>query len=366
MRSVACWLAMVIGWIGLEGTVVAGQTTSATPPQAKSSIEQPASSATTNGHNPVPALLAALALFRSGKFADAESAYNEILKSNPSSTSALVGLTRLQIMERRLADASASLARVVALDPASDEVQTAQGELYFRQARLPEAEQIFTALVRKGTTQARAYLGLGNIYWATSTYQHGKLMLDKAHDADPDDPEIRRRWLGTLTRKERIKQLKEYLADESDDDSEHREHLRTDLVTMEESEEAARQGCRIASNTSELHLKMAQVMYDAKRIRGYGLRTEVNGVRGTFLIDTGAPGLLINRKIAQKAGIQPIVKTDVHGIGDKGLTSSYIGVADSIRIGDLEFQGCHVEVMDANSVAEGDGLIGTDISPIFW
>jgi hypothetical protein len=51
----------------------------------------------------------------------------------------------------------------------------------------------------------------------------------------------------------------------------------------------------------------------------------------------------------------------VHGIGDKGAVSSFIGVAKSIKIGDLEFQGCRVEVMDRNSVAEEDGLIGGDV-----
>jgi len=38
-----------------------------------------------------------------------------------------------------------------------------------------------------------------------------------------------------------------------------------------------------------------------------------------------------------------------------------VGVADSIKIGDLEFKGCHIGVIERNSVAEEDGLIGTDI-----
>ena len=48
------------------------------------------------------------------------------------------------------------------------------------------------------------------------------------------------------------------------------------------------------------------------------------------------------------------------GIGDKGLQSGYTAVADHIRIGELEFQDCVVAVSDKGSVADEDGLIGSD------
>jgi tetratricopeptide (TPR) repeat protein len=362
MRPSALLFTGLMGMAALASITTAGQSAVSTTPTAGSMPEQSLGTAAKAGVEvTVPPLLSALELCRSGKFADAEAVYNAVLKTDPKSTSALVGLMRTQLKEKRLAEADVSLAQAMAVNPNSEEVQTAQGELYFRQARLPEAEQIFTSLVRKGTTQARAYLGLGMIYWATSTYQHAKLMLDKAYESDPNDPDIRRRWLTTLTRKERIKALKGYLEGETDDDAHQREHLETSLLMIEEAEESARQGCRLTSKTTELHVKMEPLMYNAKMIRGYGLKAELNGTKGTFLIDTGSSGLLINRKIAEKAGIKPIVHTDVHGIGDKGSVTSFIGVADSIRIGDLELQGCHVEVLDRNSVSDEDGLIGGDL-----
>jgi hypothetical protein len=55
------------------------------------------------------------------------------------------------------------------------------------------------------------------------------------------------------------------------------------------------------------------------------------------------------------------VKTDLHGIGDKGAAAGFIGVADTIKIGELEFQGCHVEVTEGASVTNEDGLIGADV-----
>jgi hypothetical protein len=56
-----------------------------------------------------------------------------------------------------------------------------------------------------------------------------------------------------------------------------------------------------------------------------------------------------------------VVQTDLKGIGDKGASSGYIGYADSIKIGDLEFQDCYVEVIDKGSVVNEDGLIGADV-----
>jgi tetratricopeptide (TPR) repeat protein len=314
---------------------------------------------------PAPAvvspMVAALALYRSGKFAQAEQAYNEILKADGTSWSAYVGLMRVQLKEKRLADAVASLAKAVEIAPQSEEVKVAQAELYFRQGRIQDAELSLTPLVKNHTKQARAYYALGMIYWAGSNYQHAKVLLDAAHQSDPDDPDIRRRWLMTLTRKELTKELKGYLAGESDDDADQREHLQTELITLEESEENARLGCRIAGNTSELHVPMQRLMYGAQRIRGYGLRADINGAKGNLLLDTGASGVLISKKLADRAGIKSIVSSDVHGIGDKGTVSGYVGVADSIKFGDLEFQGCQVRVVERNSVADEDGLIGADV-----
>jgi predicted aspartyl protease len=136
--------------------------------------------------------------------------------------------------------------------------------------------------------------------------------------------------------------------------------MESSLEVMRDEEESAK-GCRLVSKVTETQIPMERLMYGAQRVRGYGLKIELNEAKANVLLDSGSGGILVSRKIAAKAGIESIAKSDVHGIGDKGAVSSFIGVAKSIRIGDLEFQGCHVEVMDRNSVAEEDGLIGSDV-----
>jgi tetratricopeptide (TPR) repeat protein len=309
---------------------------------------------------PASALDAATELFRSGKFIEAEAAYRAILQSDSGSAQAYVGLFRVLLRERKFTDAAAAAAKASELAPNSDSVRTALGELHFRQGKMGEAQADFTALVKAGTNEARAYLGLGRVYWAASYYQHGKLMFDKAHERDPGDPEIRKHWMSTLTRKERIQELKHFLADVDSDDEDEREHLESSLAAMKEDEESSK-GCRLASTVTETQIPMERMMYGAQRIRGYGLKIQLNEVKASVLLDSGSSGILVSRKIAEKAGIASIAKSDVHGIGDKGTVASFIGIAKSIKIGNLEFQGCRVEVMDRNSVAEEDGLIGSDV-----
>ena len=79
------------------------------------------------------------------------------------------------------------------------------------------------------------------------------------------------------------------------------------------------------------------------------------------MLDTGASGILVKRSIAEHAGISKISETKVWGIGNKGRKNAYIGIADSIKIGELEFHNCPIEVMESRSVAEEDGLIGADV-----
>src|SRR5262249_19892557 len=126
-----------------------------------------------------------------------------------------------------------------------------------------------------------------------------------------------------------------------------------------------RQGCRLTSTVKESHQNLERLLYGAQRIRGYGLKVNIDGAKGTLLLDTGASGILINKRMAQKAGIEPIVKTDLHGIGDKGPIGAYFGYGKSIKIGDVEFQNCLVRVEDRNNVAEEEGLIGADVFNAF-
>jgi len=100
---------------------------------------------------------------------------------------------------------------------------------------------------------------------------------------------------------------------------------------------------------------------DQRSIHGIGLTAKLNDRNVHLLLDTGAGGIIVTSKVAEKAGLSHVSAAHFGGIGDKGLQSGYTAVAEHIRIGELEFEDCVVAVSDRNSLTGVDGLIGADV-----
>lgn len=96
-------------------------------------------------------------------------------------------------------------------------------------------------------------------------------------------------------------------------------------------------------------------------MRGMGLPVTINGRRSKLLLDTGAGGITINRKLAARAGVQRIANVRIGGVGDKGDAQGYAAYADSIQVGSLEFRNCPLDVIEKRSVGDEEGLIGADV-----
>src|SRR5260370_4911537 len=95
-------------------------------------------------------------------------------------------------------------------------------------------------------------------------------------------------------------------------------------------------------------------------LSGYGLDVKVSGRGSRLLLDTGISGILLSPRAAERAGILPRAQTKIVGIGDKDDMDLYIGYADSIKVGPLEFRNCPVAVA-AKEKTGHDGLVGTDL-----
>jgi predicted aspartyl protease/Flp pilus assembly protein TadD len=304
-------------------------------------------------------------LYRTGKLAAAAQEYNSLLQAEPRSALAYAGLVRVYIKQRKPAEAYAAAAKSLELAPQLDAAHVAMGEAYFRQGKITEAEKEFTALVRAGTKDPRAHLGLSRVYKANSFFKHAKIAIDHAYSLDPGDPDIQRAWIGTLGLQDRIKALQAYLSGEAKDDPDVRRNLERYLLTLQDEAGQPNRPCRLAAKLTSMETKLDPLMYDPKRMRGYGLNVKLNGNASKLLLDTGASGIIVDRKIAEKAGIKRVAEQDIKGIGDSGAVAGYFGYADSIKIGDLEFQDCYVRVIEKNSVADVGGLIGADVFSSF-
>jgi predicted aspartyl protease len=239
-------------------------------------------------------------------------------------------------------------------------MHVARAEVWFRQGKISEAEAEWVKVINSGYPDARAYLGVARVRDAIAMYKTAKTMIDKAHDLDPDDPDIQEEWIGTLSRSERIKYLESALAGDNNWDSEERESSASYLAYLKNRAQN-QTPCRIVSQVTATVTPLSRLLIDPSHLRGYGLGVVINGHKSTLMLDTGAGGILVKRSIAEQAGISKITATKVGGVGSKGRRNAYIGVADSIKVGNLEFQNCPIEVMESRSVAGEDGLIGGDV-----
>jgi Flp pilus assembly protein TadD/predicted aspartyl protease len=334
------------------------QPVASTAPAATTSVATAASPVA-----PTSPLAEALQLYRTGKYDAAIERYNSVIKTNTDATVAVAyaGLARVYLKQKKAADAYTAATKAVELAPSVATAHSALGEVYFRQGKLAEAQTEFLTPLRANNQDPRAYFGLNHLALATSNYKKARGFIDQAHNLDPADPEIRRAWLGTLSFKERLKALQEYLASESNEDEHDRQNLEHMLVLMQDEESRPTRSCRLKNKVTATQTKLELLMRDATHLRGYGLDVKVNGTSSKLLLDTGAGGILINSKIAEKAGVKPIVEHDVKGIGSQGPAGGYIGYADSVTIGELEFENCYVEVVEKKSSLGEDGLIGADV-----
>ncbi|HEY6328863.1 MAG TPA: aspartyl protease family protein [Blastocatellia bacterium] len=343
--------------------VLIGPASAQSTPQAGT---QPAQAgATASKANPTPGddspLGKANSLYRSGKLAEAEEAYKAIIRDEPKSVVSYIGLTHVYLRQNRVNEAYQAATKAIELAPSFDAARTAIGEVYFRQGKMHEAEQELTPLVKSGTGDARAYMGLGLLYWSASFYRHGKMMLDRAYGMDSRDPDIRKSWIQTLGAKERMRALQSYLSSVADNG----DHFQEELMILKDESDMPDRPCRLTTRPTSVETHLVPLLYDAQRMTALALQVQLNGTSSKLELDTGAGGILVNRKIAEKAGVKRIADIGLGGIGDKGEAQGYIGYVDSITVANLEFKDCYVRVIDKASVIGEDGLIGADVFSSF-
>jgi tetratricopeptide (TPR) repeat protein len=307
-------------------------------------------------------LAAALRLYRTGKLPEALAAYTAVLPAGGSeAAAAYAGLARVYLAQKNPVEAYAAAQKAVALTPDHAPAVVALGEVYFRQGKLEEAQAAFSKPLRACDLDARAFLGRYELYAISLNWKRAKTNIDQAYKLDPGDPDIQRAYMSTLSGTERIDAISEYLASATDDDQESRRALQRELDALQAQSDQPQGGCRLVTKVKSTEAKLEPLSNGPKSVRGYGLSVKVNGVPSRLLLDTGASGILIDQKVAEKAGVKSITKIHIGGIGDAGPAAGFLGRADKLQIGELEFSGCLVQVTAGRSVLGSDGLIGANV-----
>jgi hypothetical protein len=79
-------------------------------------------------------------------------------------------------------------------------------------------------------------------------------------------------------------------------------------------------------------------------------------------LDTGASGILIPHRAADRARVEKLAEATFGGFGDNLKSpGGYHGIGERLRIGSVEYQDALINVTDQETVGTADGLIGTDV-----
>lgn len=298
-----------------------------------------------------------------GNMGQAESLYREALTKSPHDATAVAGLTRTLLREQKVDEASTTISAELAAAPDSIPLLVAKAEVQYRRGKVAEAAGTADQAFRTDPCNARLYLLRARIFRLNSMYASERRAIGFAHSLDPTDFEIRRVWLGTLPLTQRIDQQKAFLAVPENATGEEREKLEKGLKNLEYFSTMSPKSCHVASAVTSTEIALAPIERagNSRQIRSWGLHLQFNNTDATLGVDTGASGIIINRAIAEKAGLKAGARTQISGVGDQGAQGAYKAQVDSIRIGALEFKDCTVEVTDRKDILGMDGLIGTDV-----
>ena len=270
-------------------------------------------------------------------------------------------LARTYLHLHRVPEAEAAARKATDLDKEQANAQTAMAEVYFREGKFPEAEKLLVPLVKSQNAMSRTYLALARIHRATANYKSARALTEAAHKNDPNDPDIDEAWLYSMTPQERVEEWKKRLAEGRYEDEEERQGLAAEIAVTEDRKKNENRSCRLVNKISTTEARLERHMLDPNRYGSYQLGVKVNGVKAMLELDTGAGGILVSSRIAEKAGLSKVVDNLIGGIGDKGAAKGYVAFAEKLQIGELEFQNCYVDVVDKKRSLDVDGLIGTDV-----
>jgi predicted aspartyl protease len=288
--------------------------------------------------------------------------FAEDVAARPTDPEAVGGLVHALLRQQKVKEAADAVNAALSKAPASAALMALRGEVEVREGVPWEAAKTANDAVKADPCNPRVRLLLARVAEINSLHATARGQIVTAHRLDPDDREVQEQWIWTLPAKQRIAEIEAYLAAPTGDDPEDIRHLQMYLDFLKKQAEEPRKSCHLVSQTSSAEVPFAALMRDGTHVRAYGLEVKLNNHTARLQIDTGAGGLLISRSVAEHAGLKALSRMEVGGIGDQGAKGGYTAYADSIRIGNMEFADCPVEVLDSRNVMDdSDGLIGMDV-----
>ena len=306
-----------------------------------------------------PALAGAQTDFNRGDFHAAAADYQLIIEKAPLLAEAHAGLVRSFLKLDDVEAAQQASDDALQLLPHSPAVLATDGDVLFRRGLLADAEERYQAAIQLDAKCARAWLGMGRIQSAESQRDHSREAFARAHELDPNDGDILYYWAVRLPFPQNVTELRRH-TELYRDDAERERHEREYIDFLQALN--GRKVWILARQVPRTEIKLQPVISNVENgPRAYSLKVKLNDrAGGTAMLDTGASGLTISKKLAEKAHAVMLSVHSLEGVGNSGPAKGYEAWVDKVTIGDLEFHDCHVHVSPRES-PDYDGLIGTDV-----
>jgi tetratricopeptide (TPR) repeat protein len=317
----------------------------------------------TPGQNPGGSLSRGHAAFRAGRFADAAREYRRILASDPNNGAAHTGLVRALLKEDRVAEAAHAAEQAVAGAQSDASLLVACGDVCFRLGNFARAEQMYAAAVAADPAYARGYWGLGRVDLLERRNRSARQHFVKAYELDPDDPNIVLDWAFTQSsRKECVAAAERYLtlAANANEDVRTLIGIRARIAILK----ALGDGDTfvVADPSRAYRVELREALGPQGPLPAYRLFALVNGQKLRLTLDTGTSGIYLNRKAAERSHLVRLADgVPVRGVGDEATRTTFVAIADTLQVGNLEMKHCEIKVDSGSAFDDTDGLIGTDV-----
>jgi Tfp pilus assembly protein PilF len=308
-------------------------------------------------------LSTAEAAFREGRFADAARRFLGVLATDQQNGAAHAGLVRTLLRQDHVADAAGAAERAYSLVPRYAPLVAAYGDVAFRQSDFARARRLYDEAVAANRGCARAYWGLGRVSLLDRGNRTAKACFIKAHEILPEDPDILVSWAATLFEKrDYVAALEQYLSLAVNEEAEVLTSVRARLAFLRAMSSGGK--TFVGADTRRAYRLPLLEARDAKGnvLKAFRLYAVVNGRKLRLTLDTGAPGIYLNRKAAERSHLVHLSDGGpARGIGDEGARTTYFALADTVQIGDLKFSNCEILVDSGLMDDDSDGLIGANI-----
>lgn len=139
-------------------------------------------------------------LYSQGKYAEAASAYRQLIDNSPDSADALAGLGRSLLRLHRADEAAAYLSKAVRLKPADVEMKQALARSYLDTGNAGGAQSLIEFLYESDPHNAETLFLLGELMYRGGFYERAAQALGESLALHPDNPTARNFYAVSLAK----------------------------------------------------------------------------------------------------------------------------------------------------------------------